>query len=331
MTDLPNMARELVTHGKGILAADESTRSADARLASYGIESNEEVRRQFRDLFLSAPGIEEYLTGVILYEETLSQKSSSKVLFPKLLESKGIVPGIKVDLGTEPMPGSPDELITNGLLGLPERLAEYKKKYHTGFTKWRAVIKIEGTRLPTSMALVENAKRLAQYAMAVQQAGMVPIVEPEVLYEGKHGILRSKEVLQQTLTAVIETMKDQAVDLTSVLVKSSMALSGKETGRIDSPEEVAEHTLDAFMAAIPREVPGIVFLSGGQSDGQATENLRAISKRAKEIGAPWPLTFSYSRALQNEALQVWKGEKGNAEAAQEAFIARLKKVSEALG
>ncbi|MBU0750209.1 fructose-bisphosphate aldolase class I [Patescibacteria group bacterium] len=330
MTDLPQIARELMTHGKGILAADESTKSADARLTSYGIIPSEEKRREFRDLFLSTPNVEEYLTGVIMYEETLDQKASSGKLFPAHLESKGIIPGIKVDMGTEPMPGSPKELITGGLLGLEERLAAFKAKYHTGFTKWRAVVRIDGTKLPTTSSILENAKRLAQYAYVVQEAGMVPIVEPEVLYEGTHSILRSKEVLQQTLTLVIETMKDKNVDLSAVIVKTSMALSGKETGRIDSPEEVAEHTLDALMAAVPSEVPGIVFLSGGQGNDQATDNLAAISKRAKEINTPWPLTFSYSRALQDEALTEWKGESSNVDSARAVFISRLQKVVAAL-
>lgn len=331
MTDLPQVAGQLMAHGKGILAADESTPSADKRLASYGIESSEKMRQQFRDLFLSTPGVEEYLSGVILYEETLGQKATGGKLFPLHLESLGVIPGIKVDQGTEPMPGSPDELITGGLLGLAERLAEYKKKYHTGFTKWRAVIRIDGTRLPTANAMLENAKRLAQYALTVQQAGMVPMVEPEVLYDGKHSILRSKEVHQQMLLMLVETMKDQAVDLSSVILKTSMVLTGKDTGHIDAPEVVAEHTLDVLLATMPKEVPGIVFLSGGQTVEQATDNLRALCTRAKEVGAPWPLTFSYSRALQHEALTAWQGKEDTLVQARALFVARLEKMREALG
>ncbi len=330
MTDLSDIAHQLVQTGKGILAADESVVSADKRLASYGIATGEEMRRQFRDVFLAAPGVEAYLSGVILYQETLAQDADDGVPFVETLLSRGIIPGIKVDEGTEPMPDSPEELITKGLLGLPERLADFKKKYHTGFTKWRAVIRIEGDRLPTAHAIVENAKRLASYALQVQQAGMVPIVEPEVLLEGNHSRLRSRQVLEATLTALMDALQDQGVDLSGLILKTSMALSGSETGRIDTPEEVAEDTVGALMKAVPPDVAGVVFLSGGQGDDQATDNLRAIAKEAKEKNAPWPLTFSYARALQDEALRVWAGEEANQEEARRVFTARLKKVSEAL-
>lgn len=331
MHDLNDIAASLVVAGKGILAADESNESADnKRLKPYGIEPNEENRRTFRDLLLATPGIEQYLTGVILYEETLHQKADDGTPFPELLSKKGIVPGIKVDQGLEPFPESADETITKGLLGLPERLAEYKKTYDTGFTKWRAVVKIEGTRLPTAQAIHENAKRLAQYALEVQRAGMVPMVEPEMLLDGSHSRMRAKEVLTDTLGTLMQVMEDHAVDMTAVILKTSMVLSGKDTGRIDTPEEVAEDTLDVLIDTVPALIPGIVFLSGGQSPDQATVNLAAITKLAKERSAPWPLTFSFARALQEDALTIWAGKDENIPAAREAFLARLQKVSQAL-
>lgn len=330
MTDLSDTAHQLLRTGKGILAADESVASADKRLAAYGIQTGPEMRRQFRDVFLAAPNIEDYLSGVILYEETLTQDTDDGEPFARGLLERGIIPGIKVDEGTEPIPESPEELITKGLLGLSERLTEFKRKYHVGFTKWRAVIRIEGDRLPTAHAIVENAKRLASYALEVQRAGMVPIVEPEVLLEGNHSRLRSRQVLEATLIALMDALHDQGVDYSGLILKTSMALSGSETGRVDTPEEVAEDTVGALMKAVPAEVAGIVFLSGGQGDDQATDNLRAIAKKAREVKTPWPLTFSYARALQDEALTVWNGDEANQDAARAVFIARLQKVSEAL-
>ncbi len=330
MTDLSDIAHRLLAPGKGILAADESIHSADARLKLYGVTGTEETRRNFRNLFLAAPGIEQYLSGVILFDETLHQKSEHTVLFGKQLAEHDIIPGIKVDLGTEPFPESPQELITNGLLGLPERLEEYRTKYHTGFTKWRAVVRIEGDTLPTAQALVENCKRLASYALEVQKAGMVPIVEPEMLLEGKHSRMRAREVLEVTLSTLMDALADQAVDLSGLILKTSMVLSGSGTGRIDTPEEVAEDTVAVLMKTIPAEMPGIVFLSGGQTPDQATENLRAIVARARSEHAPWPLTFSYARALQEEALTAWGGKEENIETARQVFLERLAKTSAAL-
>jgi fructose-bisphosphate aldolase, class I len=331
MTDLLTIAKNLMAPGKGLLAADESSASADKRLALYGIAGSEENRRLDRELFLNTPGIEEYLSGVILYSETLAQKGSDKKLFPKSLAERGIIPGIKVDEGTEPFPESPDELITKGVLGLCDRLIGLKKEYGTGFTKWRAVIRIEGDQLPSAQALVENAKRLATYARDAQEVGMVPLIEPEVLYEGTHSRMRSRQVLEVTLRSVFDALHDQAVDLSGVILKTSMTLSGHESGRTDTPEEVANDTVEALMGAVPEHVPGIVFLSGGQTPDQATANLAAITKAAREKGAPWPLTFSYSRALQEEALALWAGKEENVPQARAAFLARLKLVSEALG
>jgi fructose-bisphosphate aldolase, class I len=329
MNDLVADARAFFASGKGILAADESVVSATKRLAHYGISASTDSRRQFRDLYLNAPGIEEYLSGVILFSETLVEKGNDGNFFSVSLQTRGIAPGIKVDLGTEEMPGSPKEFITKGLLDLPERLVEYKKQGAT-FTKWRAVIHIEGNDLPSAVAIHENAKRLAQYAKEVQSAGLVPIIEPEVVYEGKHSRVRAKAVLQETLQTVFAVLKEHSVDPASIILKSSMVLSGSESGRRDTPEEVAQDTLEVFLASVPRQIAGIVFLSGGQTPDQATENLRAIMHQAKKVDAPWPLTFSFARALQEEALEVWKGKEENVESARETFLARLAKVSTAL-
>jgi len=330
MTDLVATARSLFAKGKGILAADESVHTATKRLADYGIATGPEMRRKFRDLFLGAEGAEQYLSGVILFSETLLEKGDDKKLFPASLAARGIFPGVKVDLGTEPIATSPDELITQGLLDLPERLAEYRKQGAV-FTKWRAAIRIDGDTLPTAEAIHENAKRLASYAKEVQTAGLVPIIEPEVLYEGKHSRQRARAVIEETLNTVFSVLEEHSVDRASVILKTAMALSGKESGKKDTPEEVAEDTLAALLGSVPRQVAGIVFLSGGQTPEQATENLAAISRRAKELSAPWPLTFSYARALQEEALTLWKGKEENVPAARAVFLERLKKVSSVLG
>lgn len=331
MTDLADTTRKLMAHGKGILAADESNESADEkRLAAFGIKTGPEMRRKFRDLLLSAPGIEAYLSGVILYKETLEQKGEAGTLFPELLAAHGIVPGIKVDEGLDPLSDESEETITKGLLGLPERLALYRDTHGARFTKWRAAIRIDGDRLPTGKALLENAKRLASYACEAQRAGMVPLLEPEVLLEGKHSRVRSRKVLEETLSTLFTTLDEQCADLPCLILKTSMAISGNKSGRTDTPEEVAEDTVGALLATVPADVGGIVFLSGGQTPDQAIENLRAITKLAKERNAPWPITFSYARAFQEEALALWKGEDANVEAARAAYLERLKKAQEAL-
>ncbi len=325
MIDLAYVSKQLLRSGKGILAADESTHTADKRLAQYGIEPSEEMRRKYRDLFLAAPGAEKYLSGVILYEETLTQRADDGTSFPELLTKKGIIPGIKVDQGLEPFPEEGGkETITKGLLGLPERLAEYRAKYGTGFTKWRAALTIDGTQLPSSQAIHENMKRLASYAHEVQKAGMVPMVEPEVLLTGPHSRLRCREVIATVIDTLMRALDDQHVDLSGVILKTSMALSGDQNGHVDTPQEVAEDTMQVLLEHVPRELSGVVFLSGGQSTEQATENLRAIEEYARAHNAPWPLTFSYARALQDEALTLWKGKDENVPAAREAFLTRLR-------
>jgi fructose-bisphosphate aldolase, class I len=328
MNDLVADARLLFAPGKGILAADESVHSATALLAKRGIAASEESRRQYRDLFVDAKGIEQYLSGVIFFSETLLERGSDKKLFPDSLAKRGIAPGIKVDLGTEEMPGTANERITKGLIDLPERLVAYKKQGAT-FTKWRAVMRIEGDTLPSALAIHENAKRLAQYAKEVQSAGMVPILEPEVLLEGAHSRVRSRAVLEETLQTVFSVLKEQSVDVASLILKSSMALSGSESGKTDTPDEVAEDTVEAFLKSVPRQIAGIVFLSGGQTPDQATANLSAITRYAKGKNVPWPLSFSFARALQEEALDIWRGKEENVARAREAFLARLAKISAA--
>ena len=326
MTDLVSVARSLAAPGKGILAADESVNSATKRLSDFGIPAGEEMRRQFRDLFLNAPGMEEYLSGVILFSETMLQKGNDGMLFPDSLSARGVLPGIKVDGGTEPIVPESKELITQGLLDLSDRLVQYK--YQGGiFTKWRAVITIEGDELPSSAAILENMKRLAQYARLVQTAGMVPMLEPEVLYSGKHSRKRARAVLKETLGTLFSVLDEQSVDNTSIILKTAMALSGKDGGRHDSPEEVATDTVEVLMENVPSSVAAIVFLSGGQTPDQATDNLRAIARKARELHAPWSMTFSYARALQEEALALWKGKEENVDAARRAFLSRLGKVS----
>lgn len=329
MTDLFAAARALVEPGKGLLAADESTPSATKRLALYGIASSEEMRRQYRDLFLSAPGIEQHLSGVILYEETFAQANNSGALFPVALEARGVAPGIKVDGGTEPISEGSKELITKGLIGLPERLADFKKRGAV-FTKWRAVVTIEGDALPTAGAILENVKRLATYAKEAQAAGLVPILEPEVLLAGKHSRARSQAVIEEVLGTLFAVLGEQGIDLGGLLLKTAMARAGNECERRDTSEEVAEATVAALIKSVPAEAAGVVFLSGGESPDEATENLRAITREARAKHAPWPLTFSYARALQEEALEIWRGKEENVPAARAAFTARLHKVSGAL-
>jgi fructose-bisphosphate aldolase class I len=235
---------------------------------------------------------------------------------------------VKVDLGTEPFQDSPNELITGGLIGLTERLEDYKKQGAV-FTKWRAVIRIDGDVLPSAQAIHENMKRLASYAKEAQTAGLVPILEPEVLIEGNHSRARARAVLGETLKTLFSVLGEHSVDRASLVLKTAMALSGSENVKNDTPDEVAEDTLAVLMENVPSQIAGIVFLSGGQTPDQATDNLSAITRRAKEVKAPWPLTFSYARALQEEALEIWKGKDENVSDARVTFLNRLAKVSSA--
>ena len=318
---LHETARALVAEGKGILAADESTGTIKKRFDSIGLESTEESRRAYRDLLFTTPGVEEYIGGVILYDETIRQSSSDGTPFPELLASKGIIPGIKVDEGAKPLARAEGETVTEGLDGLRERFAEYRGMGAV-FSKWRAVITIEGDDIPSLYAIRVNAHALARYAALSQEAGIVPIVEPEVLMDGAHSIERCNEVTIRTLRTVFNQLAAQHVRFDGMLLKPNMVLSGKDAKDRASALEVARYTVDAFRDSVPAAVPGIVFLSGGQSDDEATVNLDAINRYAATVGAPWQLTFSYGRGLQAAPQKAWSGKKENVTAAQRAFAHR---------
>lgn len=320
---LKQTASALVAPGKGILAADESTKTITKRFEALGIESTEGNRLAYRQMLFSSPGAEQFLSGVILYNETIRQSTTDGVTIPKLLSDKGIMPGIKVDTGAWRLPNFPEEKVTEGLDGLRDRLAEYKQ-LGAKFAKWRAVITI-GEGIPTEACILANAHALARYAALCQEADIVPIVEPEVLMDGGHDLARCREVTTQTLKIVFDQLKLYKIVLEGMLLKPNMVISGKEAAQQASTEEIAQVTIEVFKEVVPSEVPGIVFLSGGQSPDQATENLAAINK----IGGPWELSFSFGRALQNEALSAWAGKPENIEKAQQAFLERVKKVSEA--
>jgi fructose-bisphosphate aldolase class I len=317
--ELQATAGAIVAEGKGILAADESDRTIKKRFDSIGIESTEENRRAYRDLLFTTEGVEEYISGVILFDETIRQSALDGTPFPKLLESKGVIPGIKVDTGAKPLAHAEGETITEGLDGLRGRLEEY---YELGarFTKWRAVITI-GKGIPSEYCIWTNAHALARYAALSQEAGLVPIVEPEVLMDGDHTIERSFEVTSRTLHAVFTELRDQRIQLEGMLLKPNMVLSGYECPEQASHEEVASETIRCFRRHVPAAVPGIVFLSGGQSDEDATANLNAINALGEH---PWQVSFSYGRALQAPALSTWGGKEENVEAAQRAYYHRAK-------
>lgn len=305
--------------GKGLLAADESNKSVGKRLDPIGVESTEENRRRFRDLYLSAPDVERYMTGVILYDETIRQSASNGTPFTQLLADKGIVPGIKVDAGTKGLFGFPNEEVTEGLDGLSDRLKAY---YGLGarFAKWRSVISI-GDSMPTQECIDANAFGLAMYAMRCQEAGIVPMVEPEVLLKGTHTIEKAGEVIERVLKAVIRELVKYRVDLGGTIVKTSMAVPGDTSGQGMVPDHVAEVTARALRAALPHEIGGVVFLSGGQTSEEAVLNLNAIANLGPY---PWPVTFCYARALQYPAIEVWAGKDENLPKAREAFMDRLR-------
>jgi fructose-bisphosphate aldolase, class I len=317
--ELQETARAIVAEGKGILAADESDSTIKKRFDSIGVESTEENRRAYRDLLFTTEGVEEYISGVILFDETIRQKSADGTPFPELLASKGIIPGIKVDKGAKPLALAEGETITEGLDGLRDRLAEYRE-LGARFAKWRAVISI-GKSIPSEYCIWTNAHALARYAALSEEAGLVPIVEPEVLMDGDHTIERSFEVTSRTLHAVFTELRDQRVQPEGMLLKPNMVLSGYDSPEQASDEEAAHETLRCFRRHVPAAVPGIVFLSGGQSDEQATARLSSMNA----IGPhPWQLSFSYGRALQAPALKAWRGNAENVEAAQRAYYHRAK-------
>lgn len=316
---MESTAHALVAQDKGILAADESTGTIEKRLQSVGAACTEDNRRTYRELLFTTRGLGEFISGVILFDETIRQKSADGATLVEALHRQGIIPGIKVDKGAKALAGSPGEKITEGLDGLRERLAEYRG-LGARFTKWRAVITV-GANIPTDGCLRANAHGLARFAALSQEAGLVPIVEPEVLMDGDHTIERHAEVTQRTLQIVFEALAETGVRLEAMLLKPNMVLSGKDCPQQASVAEAAEATLRCMRRTVPAAVPGLVFLSGGQSDVRATEHLNAMNQRN---GAPWELSFSFGRALQAPALKAWAGLPANGAAAQQKLLHRAR-------
>jgi fructose-bisphosphate aldolase class I len=319
MEELTSTARALVAPGKGILAADESTPTIENRFRSIEVDNSEINRRSYREMLFTTPGAADHISGVILYDETIRQSSSDGTPFVEVLSKQGIIPGIKVDKGAKALAGTSEEKITEGLDGLRERLLEYRQM-GARFTKWRAVITI-GEDIPTRYCIEANAHALARYAALSQEAGLVPIVEPEVLMDGDHSMQRCREVTAATLHEVFHQLFLQCVSFEGMLLKPNMVLPGKDCPQQAGVGEVAETTVRCLLDTVPAAVPGIVFLSGGQSDEVATAHLNAMNEMG---GHPWELSFSYGRALQAPALKAWKGEAANFSAGQEAFAHRAK-------
>jgi fructose-bisphosphate aldolase class I len=317
---LNEVARALVAPGKGILAADESSGTIKKRFDTIGCESTEDRRRSYREMLFTTKGAADHISGVILFDETIRQQSSDGRPLVKILDEQGIIPGIKVDKGAHPLATSPAEKVTEGLDGLRERLVEYRE-LGAKFAKWRAVIDIAGDDVPTRYCLRVNAHALARYAALCQEEGIVPIVEPEVLMDGDHTIDRCYQVTSDTLQTVFAELYDERVEFEGMLLKPNMVLPGKKSGTKATPDEVAERTISCFRTVVPAAVPGIVFLSGGQGDEEATANLDALNKRGP---LPWELSFSYGRALQAPALAAWGGQDDNAAAGAAAYLHRAR-------
>jgi len=317
--EIESIAQALVSKGKGILAADESMGTIKRRFDSIKIESNDNNRRAYREMLFTTKGVEEAISGVILFDETIRTSASDGTPFAQLLSKKGIMPGIKVDKGPVDIPGFPGEVVTEGLDGLRGRLKEYKE-LGAKFAKWRAVITI-GDGIPTYTCLKANAHALARYAALCQEAVIVPIVEPEVLLDGNHSIERCQDVSEDTLRITFAQLAEHRVYLEGMVLKPSMVVSGKDNSRQAGVEEVAERTIRCLKRTVPAAVPGIAFLSGGQSAVSATEHLNAMNKMGS---LPWQVSFSYARALQDPALKAWKGEAANVATAQKIFYHRAK-------
>lgn len=318
-TTMRETARALVAQGKGVLAADESSPTMAKRLAAVGLESTEPRRRAYREILFSTDGLSDHISGVILFDETARQRDHQGTPFPELLRRRGIVPGIKVDRGTKPLAGFPGEVATQGLDGLRERLEEYAG-LGLRFAKWRAVIHI-AEDLPSTTCVQANAHELARYAAISQEVGLAPIIEPEVLMDGPHDLGTCAEVTQAVLRAVYEQLSRHRVLLEATLLKPNMVLPGTESENQASDEEVAHATLEVLRRTVPAAVPGVLFLSGGQTDLQATERLDAINRLSPQ---PWELSFSFGRALQAPVLQAWAGDDANRGAAQRALLHRAR-------
>jgi fructose-bisphosphate aldolase, class I len=319
INELKETIKKLSQQGKGILAADESTPTISKRFEAVGITSSEDNRRTYREMLISTPGFNDFIAGVILFEETLNQKTSQGITFPEALEKMGVVPGIKVDKGLVNLSNTAEEKITQGLDGLAERLADYKSK-GARFAKWRAVYSISANT-PSKLAIQTNAEVLARYAAICQDAGIVPIVEPEVLIDGDHTIERCEEVSEPVFQAVFEALFRHKVKLEYIVLKPSMVINGKSSKEKAGVQAVAEATVRVLRRTVPGAVPTINFLSGGQTSEQATAHLNAMNLLAP---LPWNLSFSYARALQDYAMKTWKGEAANITSAQTAFYKRAK-------
>ena len=317
--ELDTNAAAMVAPGKGILAADESTGTIRKRFDRIRLESTFESRRAYRELLFTAPGSEQHISGVILYDETLRQQTAGGQPFPALLASRGILPGIKVDAGAKPLAGFPGETVTEGLDGLRERLAEYRG-LGARFAKWRAVIDV-GAGIPTPFALEANAHALARYAALCQEASIVPIVEPEVLMDGDHTLARCEEVTDATLETVFDALFRHRVRLEGMVLKPNMVIAGKKCPVQAQAEQVAEATVRCLKRRVPSAVPGIAFLSGGQNEAEATLHLSLMNRAG---GLPWQLSFSYGRALQQSTLDAWQGKAANVAAAQRVFLKRAR-------
>lgn len=317
-TELQNTISDMVQAGKGILAADESAPTIAKRFAAINVESTEALRRSYRSLLFTTPGLDKFISAVILFEETLTQQSDDGIPLPEILARQGIVPGIKVDKGFLPLVNAPGDKVTQGLDGLAERLQTYKTQ-GARFAKWREVYPISEHN-PTALGLKANAEMLARYAAICQSEGIVPIVEPEVLIDGDHSIERSAEVIEAVLQTVFQALHLHKVVLECIVLKPSMVTPGKDFAPGASPEQVAEATIKVFRRTVPAAVPSINFLSGGQTPEEATANLNAMN--ALYPDAPWELSFSYGRALQEPALKAWQGKAANADATQQALHQR---------
>ena len=318
--ELDQTARSLIADGKGILAADETVSTITKRFDALKIASTEDSRRTYREMFFTTPGVAAFISGVILQDETIRQKNAAGIPLTEVLSKQGIIPGIKVDTGAKVLAGSPEEKMTEGLDGLRDRLKEYAAM-GARFAKWRAVIRITD-RLPSPMCVNVNAHALARYAALCQEQGIVPIVEPEVLMDGSHTIERCEDVTSSILHAVFHALFKQCVGLEGMLLKPNMVIAGKDCPKKASVQEVATATLRCLRRHVPAAVPGIVFLSGGQSDVLATSHLNAINKL--DLPKPWKISFSYGRALQDPAIETWRGKQQNLKAGQQAFYHRAK-------
>lgn len=317
--DLESIATSLVSPGKGLLAADESTGTIEKRFKAVGIPNTEENRRAYRELLFTTPKASEFISGVILYDETLRQKAKDGTPFAEMLKGQGIIAGIKVDKGAKELAGFPNEKITEGLDGLRERFAEYYK-LGARFSKWRGVITI-GDGIPSDGCLIANAQGLARYAALSQEAGIVPIVEPEVLMDGNHTIERCEAVTERTLNIVFDALNAQRISLEGMLLKPNMIVSGIDCPKQADIAAVAKATIRCLKRTVPSAVPGIVFLSGGQSDVRATQHLNAIN----QLGPlPWQVSFSYGRALQDACIRAWSGDAAKLGMGQQAFYHRAK-------